>query len=138
VLYLCNLSACSSLTIQSKIVFFIDFDQTLTPQGLLVVGLDIYKLSVWIDPMMQPLGGSAIPADFIVDYEKQLGYSCSKVKIVAAGLTKINVVLSCTNGYQQVEIPLTSPNNSTVTPILSFSKFANCEGIDRFKPEFIL
>jgi hypothetical protein len=26
----------------------------------------------------------------------------------------------------------------TLSVVMSFTKFANCEGIDRFKPEFIL
>lgn len=34
----------------------------------MVVGLDVYKLSIWLDPNVQPVNGSTIPADFIIDY----------------------------------------------------------------------
>lgn len=86
----------------------------------------MYKLSIWFDPTVQPVNGSAIPADFIISYQEQLGYSCSKVKIVAASFDIVNLVLSCSGGYEQVEISLTSPTNSTASPIKTFTKFANC------------
>jgi hypothetical protein len=99
VLYLCNLTVCNSLTINSKIVFFIDFDQQSSSNGLLVAGLDVYKLSFWINPSLLPFNGTAIPADYVVDYQQQLGYSCSKVKIVLASSSHVNLILSCGAAY---------------------------------------
>jgi hypothetical protein len=75
------------LVINTKVVFFIDFDQQQTEMGLIIVGLDVYKLSFWINATISPASNASISADYIVDYQQQLGYSCSKVKIVYGSLT---------------------------------------------------
>jgi hypothetical protein len=106
------------------VVFFIDFDQLVTPDGLIVVGLDVNNLSVWLNPTSFPLNGSSIPAEPIIEYQSQLGYSCSKVKIVYATMTQVNLILGCSAFYQQISIDLGS---GAITPVMSFTKFSNCE-----------
>lgn len=118
-------------------VFFIDFDQQLTSSGLIIIGLDVYIVSIWLNPTLSS-NSSVIQTNHTINYYNILGYSCSKVKIVSASPTAANVILSCPSGLQQVVLNYGPTASPSISKVMTFTKFANCEAVDRFKPEFIL
>ena len=95
---------CNCLSTETKYVFFVDYDQQQTSEGLLIAGLDVYKLFFWINPTLSQNSSAIIDADYIIDYQSQLGYACSKIKIVYGSLTQPNIILSCPTGYLQVVV----------------------------------
>lgn len=134
VLSLCTISVCSTLNITGKLIFFIDYDQQAYNNSYIIAGLDVEKLCFWINP--SPSATPSISADVVINYQIQLKESCSKIKILSWSAGTVNIILSCTDSYQQITVNLTSQTISNTQN--KFMKFANCEQIDSFKPQFIL
>lgn len=83
-----------------------------------------------------PLVSSSISADAVINYFQLLKRACSKVKIVSWSASIANIILSCSDSYQQLSVDLSSQTIINVQN--KFIKFTDCEEIDSFKPQFIL
>jgi hypothetical protein len=53
-LFFCYEAWCNSLTVSTKVIFFIDYDVQVFGNSFLVVALDLTKISFWLNPSLPP------------------------------------------------------------------------------------
>jgi len=135
-LFFCYEGSCNSLTVSTKVVFFIDYDVQAFGNSFLVVALDLTKMSFWVKPALPPTQNPNIVADYIIEYSQELGYSCNKIQIVSANGSAANMLLGCSSSYLQIEVSLNQGSLQISNILNTFNKFINCAGINKFKPVF--
>lgn len=135
-LFICNDFVFNILTSSIEEDFIIDFNSIKLDDGFMVVALDLNNLIFWINPTLSNSNSTIIQANYMIPYRSASNnLICTKVKFVFASSTSPSIILSCNKSYIQIDVDFEA---MMLTPVLTYAKFANCEDIDKFKPDFIV